>query len=214
MMVVLVIVAIGSALVVPMVEGGYEAREVRRAARQIASTMHYCRGEAVALGQPQELVIDAIENSIHTTGWGRWAVLTDRAVIEDVRGGQAFGGGVALACPGVGVGPCLQTFAASLRMQQRGSRETRAVLAARAAMDALIATPEIQDHNENRDSAEGFRTHVLVRHAGPDEGLSDKALDFQSDYSLRYLQVDITWQDGAGAKTYTLKSLRMAPENE
>src|SRR5438094_642410 len=94
MMVVLVIVAIGSALVVPMVEGGYEAREVRRAARQIASTMHYCRGEAVALGQPQELVIDAIENSIHTTGWGRWAVLTDRAVIEDVRGGQAFGDGV------------------------------------------------------------------------------------------------------------------------
>src|SRR5207249_2972516 len=87
-------VAIGSALVVPMVEGGYEAREVRRAARQIASTMHYCRGEAVALGQPQELVIDALENSIHTTGWGRWAVLTDRAVIEDVQGGQAFGDGV------------------------------------------------------------------------------------------------------------------------
>ena len=121
---------------------------------------------------------------------------------------------VALAILGVGVVTCLQIFGASLRMQQRASRETRAVLAARAAMDALIATPEIQDHNENRDSAEGFRTHVLVRHAGPDEGLSDKALDFQSDYSLRYLQVDITWQDGAGAKTYTLKSLRMAPENE
>ena len=93
-LVVLIIIALGSALVVPMVEGGLEAREVRRAARQIASTMHYCRGEAVALGQPQELVIDAIENSIHTTGWGRWAVLTDRAVIEDVRGGQAFGDGV------------------------------------------------------------------------------------------------------------------------
>jgi len=91
---VLVIIAFGSALVVPLVEGGYEGREVRRAARQIAATMHYCRGEAVALGQPQELVIDALENSIHTTGWGRWAVLTDRAVIEDVRGGRAFGDGV------------------------------------------------------------------------------------------------------------------------
>ena len=44
--------------------------------------------------------------------------------------------------------------------------------------------------------------------------LSGKALDFQSDYSLRYLQIDVTWQDGTGAKTYTLKSLRMAPENE
>src|SRR5439155_3711008 len=79
--VVLILIALGSALVVPMVEGGLEAREVRRAARQIASTMHYCRGEAVALGQPQELVIDALANSIHTTAWGRWAVPTDRAVI-------------------------------------------------------------------------------------------------------------------------------------
>ena len=94
MVVVLLIIAIGSALVVPMIEGGFEAREIRRAARQIASTMHFCRGEAVALGQPQELVIDTVQNSIHTTAWGRWAVLTDRAVIEDVRGGQEFGEGV------------------------------------------------------------------------------------------------------------------------
>ncbi len=121
---------------------------------------------------------------------------------------------VALAILGVGIVTCLQIFGASLRMQQRASRETRAVLAARAAMDALIAAPEIQDHTESRDSAEGFTTTVQVRHAGADEGLSDKALDFQSDYSLRYLQVDVSWRDGTGAKTYTLKSLRMAPENE
>jgi general secretion pathway protein H len=94
MVVVLLIIALGSALVVPMIEGGVEAREVRRAARQIASTMHYCRGEAVALGEPQELVIDALQNSIHTTAWKRWAVLTDRAVIEDVRGGTGYGDGV------------------------------------------------------------------------------------------------------------------------
>jgi general secretion pathway protein H len=94
MIVVILIIAVGSAIVIPMVEGGFEAREVRRAARQIASTMHYCRGEAVALGEPQEMVIDAGENSIHTTGWGRWAVLTDRAVIEDVRGGNVVGDGV------------------------------------------------------------------------------------------------------------------------
>jgi len=121
---------------------------------------------------------------------------------------------VALAILGVGIVTCLQIFGGSLRMQARASRETRAVLAARAAMDALLAAPEIQDHSENRDSAEGFRTHILVRHAGRDEGLSDKQLDFQSERSLRYLEVDVTWQDGTGAKTYTLKSLRMAPENE
>ncbi|HJQ74362.1 MAG TPA: GspH/FimT family pseudopilin [Gaiellaceae bacterium] len=94
MVIVLLIIAVGTALVVPMVEGGYESREVRRAARQIASTMHYCRGEAVALGEPQEMIIDAIENSVHTTGWGRWAVLTDRALIEDIRGGNVVGDGV------------------------------------------------------------------------------------------------------------------------
>ncbi len=92
--VVLLIIIVGSALVVPMIEGGFEAREVRRAARQIASTMHFCRGEAVSLGQPQELILDANDNSVHTTAWGRWAVLTDRAVIDDVRGGNVVGDGM------------------------------------------------------------------------------------------------------------------------
>src|SRR5258705_9985342 len=87
MVVVLLIIGIGTMLVVPMVEGGFDSREVRRAARQIASTMHYCRGEAVARGELQELVIDGKENGYHTTGWSRWAILTERAVIEDVRGG-------------------------------------------------------------------------------------------------------------------------------
>ena len=93
MVVVLLIVALGSMIAIPMVEGGFEAREVRRAARQLASTMHFCRGEAVALGEPQELIIDPTENSIHTSAWKRWAVLTDRAVIEDVRGGQVWSDG-------------------------------------------------------------------------------------------------------------------------
>ena len=87
MVVVMFIIGLGTLLVVPMIEGGFDAREVRRAARQIASTMHFCRGEAVALGEPQELVIDASDNSMHTTAWKRWAVLTDRAVIDGLHGG-------------------------------------------------------------------------------------------------------------------------------
>ena len=94
MVMVLVIIAIGTALTIPLVEGGFEAREVRRAARQIASTMHFCRGEAVALGKPQEMIIDANDNSIHTTSWERWATLTERAVIDDVRGGNVVGDGM------------------------------------------------------------------------------------------------------------------------
>jgi general secretion pathway protein H len=90
--VVLLIIALGFGLALPMIEGGFDSREVRRAARQIAATMHYCRGEAVTLGAPQELVIDPNRNSIETTG-GRWATLTDRAVIERVRGGNVLGDG-------------------------------------------------------------------------------------------------------------------------
>jgi len=121
---------------------------------------------------------------------------------------------VALAILGVGVVSCLQIFGASLRMQSRASRKSRAVMHARVAMDALLFQPEIRDHEEERDTAEGFRTHVLVRHGRAEEGVDDRALDLRPEVSLRYLQVDVTWQDGVGAKSYTLKSLRMAPENE
>jgi general secretion pathway protein H len=91
--VVLFIIGIGTALAVPMIDAGLNSREVRRAARQIAATMHYCRGEAIATGTPQQLVIDPTENSIRTTG-GRWAVLTDRAAIDEIAGGVPVGDGV------------------------------------------------------------------------------------------------------------------------
>src|SRR5438552_17240309 len=94
MAMVLLIIAIGSALVGPMIEGGFDSREVRRAARQIAATMHYCRGEAVAVGKPQELVIVQATNAIQTTG-ARSAVPSDRAVIEQSRGGCTPAPGVA-----------------------------------------------------------------------------------------------------------------------
>jgi prepilin-type N-terminal cleavage/methylation domain-containing protein len=122
---------------------------------------------------------------------------------------------VALAILGVGLVTCLQIFGASLRIQDRASRESRAVLHARATMDALLFQPEVVDHTEERTTAEGFHTRVLVRHAGREEGVEEpRDLALVEERALRYLQVDVTWQDGAGAKTYTLRSLRVAPENE
>ena len=120
---------------------------------------------------------------------------------------------VALAVLAVGLVTCLQIFSASLRLQETAARESRAVLFARGAMDALIAG-DLADHSEERSTAEGYKLHVLVRHATKDEGIDQKDLDLSSDVSLRYLQVDVTWQDGTGAKSYTLKSLRAAPETD
>ena len=83
---VLMIMAIAMVIVGPALEGGFDSREVRRAARQIAATMHHLRGEAVATGHPTAMRIDQHENTIETVGGGRWAVLTERAVIESVSG--------------------------------------------------------------------------------------------------------------------------------
>jgi general secretion pathway protein H len=138
MAVVLVIIALGSVLVVPMVQGGYEAREVRRAARQIAATMHYCRGEAVALGEPQELVIDALQNTIHTTGWGRWAALTEKAVITDVRGGTELSDGIVQ----IRFFPNGSTSGAEVVVASRRDPRERRL---RVALDPLLGTVRVGD---------------------------------------------------------------------
>lgn len=84
MTVVIAIIAVAMGVVVPMIDAGITSREVRRAARQIASTMHHLRTEAVSLGKPMAMQIDVDERTIETVGGGRWAALTDRARIESV----------------------------------------------------------------------------------------------------------------------------------
>src|SRR5262245_16832920 len=118
---------------------------------------------------------------------------------------------VALAILGVGVVTCLEIFGGSLRLQERAAREPRCVLHARAAMDQLLFQREIKNHSEQSDNPDGCHVEVLVRDAGPDDGVDKKQLDLQSDVSLRYLEVAVAWQDGLGAKHFTLRSLREAP---
>ncbi len=136
--VVLVIIAIGVTLAVPMMEAGFDAREVRRAARQIASSMHHCRVEALARSAPQELVIDAERNMITTSDWGRWAVLTDRAVIERVEGGRPLGNGTIQVL----FFPNGSTSGASVVVASRQDR-TRDRL--RVSVDPLIGTVRVED---------------------------------------------------------------------
>lgn len=92
-MVVVAIAAVGAVLVIPSLDAGFDSREVRRAVRQIAATMHHLRGEAVATGRIRHLRIDPEENGIETDDRRRWARLTDRALIERVDGGFAAADG-------------------------------------------------------------------------------------------------------------------------
>ena len=123
---------------------------------------------------------------------------------------------VAMAILGIGVITLQQIYQGSLRLQDRASRQSRAVLHARATMDALLFQRIIKDHTEElATTREGFRTKITVRHATPEEGGTDeKEFDVESETGLRYLEVEVAWSDGGGMKTYTLRSLRMAAEEE
>src|SRR5262245_16898597 len=124
---------------------------------------------------------------------------------------------VAVAILGIGVVTLQQIYQGSLRLQDRASRQSRAVLHARATMDSLLAPRHIADTTHEETTREGFKTRVLVRHATPEECKfcdSEKTFDIESEQSMRYLEVEVAWSDGIGQKTYTLRSLRMASEEE
>ena len=123
---------------------------------------------------------------------------------------------VAIAILGVSVVVLQQIYQGALRLQGRASRQGRAVLHARAAMDALLFPKSIENHSEERTTREGFRTRILVRTATPAEGgPSDQQLDLaDEEQTLRFLEVEVAWQDGTSPKTYTLRSLRLAGEPE
>jgi general secretion pathway protein H len=138
MTVVLLIVAIGLTLAVPLIEGGFDSREVRRAARQIASTMVHCRVEAVSKAEPQGLVINAERNMISTSDWGRWAVLTDRAIIEKVDGGSPLGDGAVQVL----FYPNGSTSGADVVVASRRDRGRDRL---RITLDPLVGTVRVED---------------------------------------------------------------------
>ena len=83
-------------------------------------------------------------------------------------------------------------------------------------MDRLLALPpedfsERAARDDTRVTEEGFST----RSAWWQEKLEgERELTLHGTHRLYHLLVTVTWQDGKGAKNYTLESLRMLPENE
>ena len=138
MTVVLLIIAIGLTLAVPLIEGGFDSREVRRAARQIASTMVHCRVEAVSKAEPQGLVINPERNMIATSDRGRWAVLTDRAIIEKVDGGSMLGDGAVQVL----FYPNGSTSGADVVVASRRDRGRDRL---RITLDPLVGTVRVED---------------------------------------------------------------------
>jgi prepilin-type N-terminal cleavage/methylation domain-containing protein len=120
---------------------------------------------------------------------------------------------VALAILGVGIVSCLQIFGASLRLADRTTRETNAVRQARAAMDKVLAAPDFIDRFLDRDKEETTSDGYTTRVTSWTEPVDEHALAVEQSRKLYHIFVSVTWQDGRGSKTYSLESLRMAPEN-
>jgi len=136
--VVLLIIGLGVAVAVPLVEGGFDSREVRRAARQLVATFHHCRGEALARGVPQSVAIDALRNRVYASDRPSWAQLTERAVIERVEGGvEATAGVVQVVCFPNGSTSGAEVLLASRRDRTRN----RLVI----ALDPLVGTARVTD---------------------------------------------------------------------
>ena len=121
---------------------------------------------------------------------------------------------VALAILGVGVVSCLQIFGASLRLADRTTRETNAVRQARAAMDEVLAAPDFVDRfldrNKEETTSDGYTTRVTTWTEPSDD---QRTFAVEQSRKLYHIFVSVTWQDGRGSKTYSLETLRMAPEN-
>jgi hypothetical protein len=81
-------------------------------------------------------------------------------------------------------------------------------------MDSLFAQTLAPGCEDRPPNAEGFLIRHCVAEAGPGDGvvLPD---DFDPELGLPLLlEVNVTWQDATGAKTYTLRSLRLAPPDD
>ena len=123
---------------------------------------------------------------------------------------------VAIAILGVGVVTLQQIYQGSLRLQNRAARQDLAVLRARMAMDKLLAEPTVSVGSDCTTGG-GFRICTARLVAPEGYGGGGEKRDFElseSDQQLYFLEVDVTWKDGAGDKTYTLKTLRIASEPE
>ena len=123
---------------------------------------------------------------------------------------------VALAILGVGIVSCLQVFGASLRLVDRATRESAAVREARATMDSILALPpdvfleKVVGKKRGQTTEEGLSTSWT----GWVEPTDEREFVPRPTNRLYHVFVSVSWEDGRGTKSYTVESLRMAPENE
>jgi len=91
-MIVLVIMGIAATVVIPPLQSGFRAREVRSTVRAMAGTLRAMQTDAVRTGKVQSLVLDPIRNQVAFTPT-HVEYLGNVAQIRQLRGGEFQPGG-------------------------------------------------------------------------------------------------------------------------
>jgi len=92
LMIVLVIMGIAATVVIPPLQSGYRAREVRSTVRAMAGTLRAMQSDAVRTGKVQSLILDPIRNQVWFTPV-HVEYLGNVAQIRQLRGGEFQPGG-------------------------------------------------------------------------------------------------------------------------
>lgn len=119
---------------------------------------------------------------------------------------------IGMAVLGVGLVSAMQVFGSSLQLARNAARRSEAVVHAKALMDAVLWTPELEDSVSNGQIGNGYLWVRRVRHAGPEDGVTDP--EFHADLRLAVVTVSVEWNDPTGGvKSYTIGTMRVVPDN-
>jgi len=84
---VLLLLGVGSLIVLPAIDRGFNENEVKQTALGLAATARSLRGRALYEGSPQRLVLDPGENSYEVQG-GKKIYLSTHIRFADIIGGE------------------------------------------------------------------------------------------------------------------------------
>jgi hypothetical protein len=112
----------------------------------------------------------------------------------------------------------MQVLSGGLNLEYKAGQLARAVLRARALADELLSQIELRDGVEESVDPDGLRWRREVRVATPEEtGVDPDAEEEGSEFAdehefvLKAIEVTVAWDEGAGQKTYSVRSLRVTP---
>jgi general secretion pathway protein I len=116
---------------------------------------------------------------------------------------------IALAIVGVGVTTVLNLFSGGLRMEANASVRTRAVVHARALLDATVAIVDLQPGSERGEYDDGMRWERAVREATEYQP-EQHDLQVKGEVTMYEIEVSVLWPQAADREgVYTVRTLRV-----